>query len=397
MAKEAASRSLDYSLSGDVLDRVAKAGRTPQPETGLGDAISGVGKTIKEYGEEKIETLNAGEEAWDEGFAKWDDRGAWASPELFDQFQTSEAAFREPYIEAIRSGDTKTASKLLKDQQTRSSQLAAWKTVMETAKGINEPDENGVVVGWSNSLSGDEKNALNLIAGGSAPMSYKDGEMVFQVGDKYWTRREVDEAVANGAYAHDVDLDILKDNTKFQTLGQGGGLFDFETQRGSHHSSLKQNPSKVRHILHNEIVGVGSFREHFKEELTRRLSSLDPTPEDGFTEEDINGVFKRWEENPAEAVEYQAEWLALSNQSQYNVGQKAKKRDDAVKNDPWKGANSAWQTAASEAGVQRNAKPTPAQYARIFEILNPTENPTESPAASPTNNPAFFGFTPPQQ
>jgi hypothetical protein len=370
MAKEAASRSLDYSLSGDVLDRVARAGETIQPKVGLGDAISSVGKTVQEFGEEKVEERKVGEEKWDVGFDKMGDRGSWASPELFDQFQTSEAAFREPYIEAIRSGDKKTAGKLLKDQQTRSSQLAAWKTVMETAKGINEPDENGVVVGWSNSLSGDEKNALNLIAGGSAPMSYKDGEMVFQVGDKYWTRREVDEAVANGAYAHDVDLDILKDNTKFQALGQGGGLFDFETQRGSHHSSLKQNPSKVRHILHNEIVGVGSFREHFKEELTRRLSSLDPTPEDGFTEEDINGVFKRWEENPAEAVEYQAEWLALSNQSQYDLGKGEAARSDRVKT--FKGSSSVHQAAVNQAigGVYAGGELTQEQSDEVARILS---------------------------
>lgn len=392
MAKQAASRSLDYSLSGDVLDRVARAGETTQPKVGLGDAISSVGKSAQEYGEKKVEERKVSEENWKEGFDKMGDRGSWASPELFDQFQESEKGFLELYRQQDKAGKKQA----LIDQGVRSKQLTAWIEVMTAAKSVNEPDENGVVVGWNNSLSAEDKEALNVIAGGSAKMSYKDGEMVFEVNGRHWTRREVDEMVANGTYDHDVDLDILKDNTRFQTLGNDGGLFDFETQRGSHHSSLKQNPSKVKHILHNEIPGLGSFREHFKEELTTRLAGLDPTPENGFTEEDINGVFKRWEENPAEAVEYQAEWLALSNQSQYNVGQKAKKRDDAVKSNPWKGANSAWQTAASGAGVQRGVKPTAAQWVKINDTLNPTENQTESPATSSTNDAMFFGTFPQQ-
>jgi hypothetical protein len=332
MAKEAASRSLDYSLSGDILDRVARAGETIQPKVGLGDAISSVGKTVQEFGEEKVEERTVGEEKWDVGFDKMGDRGSWASGELFDQFQQSEAGFKEPYLEAIRSGDKKTAGKLLKDQQTRASQLQTWKELMGTAKEINEG------VGWSNSLTKEEQDALGAIAGGGVPMSYNaNNEMVFKVNGRDWTRREVDDMVGDGAYAHDVDLDILKDNSRFQQHGLNNGLFDLETQKGVHQSALKQSPNKVKHILHNDVPGLGSFRDHFRDELTARLSHLDPTPEDGmlrnsvFTEEDINAVFKRWEENPAEAAEYQAEWLALSNKRQYDLGKGEAARSSSVK------------------------------------------------------------------
>jgi len=344
MAKEAASRSLDYSLSGDILDRVSRAGETIQPKTGMGDAISSIGNSIKEFGEEKIEESKVGEEKWDVGFDKMGDRSSWASGDLFDQFQQSEAGFKEPYLEAIRSGDKATAKKLLKDQQTRSSQLQTWKEVMETAKEINDG------VGWSNSLNKEEQDALGAIAGGGVPMSYNaNNEMIFKVGGRDWTRREVDELVGDGAYAHDVDLDILKDNSKFQQHGLNSGLFDLETQTGVHRSILRQNPSKVKHILHNEIPGLGSFREHFKEELTTRLADLDETDNGSFTEEDINAVFKRWEENPAEAAEYQAEWLANSNKKQYDLGKGEALRSSRLKT--FKGSTAAHQAAMHRVSV----------------------------------------------
>lgn len=396
MAKQAASRSLDYSLSGDVLDRVARAGETIQPKVGLGDAISSVGKTAQEFGEKKVEERKVGEEKWDVGFDKMGDRGSWASGELFDQFQQSEAGFKESYLEAIRSGDKKTAGKLLKDQQTRSSQLQTWKELMGTAKEINEG------VGWSNSLTKEEQDALGAIAGGGVPMSYNaNNEMVFEVNGRHWTRREVDEMVGDGAYAHDVDLDVLKGNTAQQQAGYKGGLsFDLGNQTGIHTSTLRQNPGTVKHILHNEIPGLGSFKDHVKESLLGVLN--DPTPDgpDGFTDEDIDLVFKRWDENPKEAIEYQAEWMALGNQKQFKKGQADRAAEDVAKNNLWGGANNAaknaWQTAAQQVGVQRNARPTAAQWVKINDILNPTENTTESPAASPTSDAMFFGTFPQQ-
>ena len=78
---------LDYELSGDILDRVARAGKTVRPEFGIGDAIGEVGDSITEKVEEVKGQREGDTAAWDEGFAKMGDRGSWASGELFDEFQ----------------------------------------------------------------------------------------------------------------------------------------------------------------------------------------------------------------------------------------------------------------------------------------------------------------------
>ena len=136
----------NYRLSQGTQKRVfeagvdptnAKSGKTARQHltnAAIADEVDNIATDVKDQVIEKQEDTATREEAWDTGFDAMGDRGSWASGELFDQFQDLEGGYRDEYLEAVRKGDTKGQSRMLKDQGARASGLQGWKETMETAK-----------------------------------------------------------------------------------------------------------------------------------------------------------------------------------------------------------------------------------------------------------------------
>ena len=74
--------------------------------------------------------------------------------EFFDQYRDLEKVYQEEYVEAVRSGDTKKANRLLKDQEQRFSGLGNWNETIDTAFEI----QNTKGGGWSNEFMKNKNN-----------------------------------------------------------------------------------------------------------------------------------------------------------------------------------------------------------------------------------------------
>jgi hypothetical protein len=241
-----------YRLSQGTQTRVAKAGlggeaRKHLQKAAIAGEVGKIATGIKDQAIEKQEDTATREEAWDTGFDAMGDRGSWASGELFDQFQTMEAGYRDEYLEAVRTGDTKLQKRLLKDQGDRSSSLQGWKGTMETALKIHKE------YGWGEVIKGDTPKAKRkrdiLLAMSKMDSSTKvkmgsDGEMVFNipgVGDV--TRREVDEMIAGGVAPVHREEGFMKSSIEAAELGSKGALYD---EKSRHYTNLHEIKKELR-------------------------------------------------------------------------------------------------------------------------------------------------------
>jgi len=360
---------LNYGLSADILNRVKEAGKTRRPEFGLGDAISGIGQTITDRAE-------AGQEAmagWDEGFAMQGDRGSWASGELYDQFQKSEAKYRDEYLQAVKRGDKQTMARLLSDQGNRSSALAGWKDTMETAKEINDG------VGWGdNLLKPEDKYILGVLAknDGTAKMRMGErGEMVFDIpteegGIRTVTRREIDEMVARGTNPLDLELKVMDGNAAFTKAGLNGDMFNLEEQIRRNRLSIDNDKLPA---LMNQSFGGASFRDHIKSHPDFKaayvdggfMSSIDPTPDGeltsadmaGFSKSDMELVIDEMEKNPETAKDYVADWMGRINQQNWQKGVDEKTRlEEEERRRNWKDSRTSYEKNLDRAERDRLEK-----------------------------------------
>lgn len=324
---------LDYSLSGDTLNRIKNAGVTRVPKTGIGEAISGIGETITDYATEGQDAM-AG---WDEGFAIQGDRGSWASGELFDQFQEMEAGYKEEFLQAAKRRDEQGKARLLKDQGDRSSSIQGWKDVMATAKQINDG------VGWGKGLSNDDKYALGVLSrnDGDARVRMGDkGEMVFDIPlengtTRTLTRREVDKMVAEGTNDYKSELDFMENNDALTKSGLNGDLFNFGTQKRKNRISL--TPNKLPNLMNQEYAG-GSFREHIKDHPDFQghilLDGHEDSNNDGvinlydLSADEMDLLIDEMEKTPEIAKDYVSDWMTLIQQRSWQTGHDEKLRRD---------------------------------------------------------------------
>ena len=174
-----------------------------------------------------------------------------------------EAGYRDEYLEAVRTGDTKLQKRLLKDQGSRSSNLQEWKGTMETALKIHKE------YGWGEVIKGDTPDAQRkrdiLLAMSKMDSSTKvkmgsDGEMVFNipgVGDV--TRREVDEMVAAGAAPIMREEAFMASSLSVRDAGAAGKSFNKNsnhyTHRKAYAKELRANPDAATSILDDIYSG----------------------------------------------------------------------------------------------------------------------------------------------
>ena len=180
--KAPASRSLNYSLGGDILNRVKGSldtgGMTRTVEKGLDNVVSTVDKASKEIQEERLGQVKKKQEAnaaYEQGMDALASRASWASGPTYEKFMAVEKQEQERYEKAVASGDTKLADKILREQKQRSGQQQVWMQVFNGLKDIELlelSDEDKKLIG---SLTLQDENNFDVV--------YEDGELMMQYED----------------------------------------------------------------------------------------------------------------------------------------------------------------------------------------------------------------------
>ena len=254
------TRSLNYGLSADILDRVASA-REAKYEPGkrtIYDTAVDLGTKALEKGKEKQAAQQGSLADWDSAFDAMGDRGSWASPQLFDQFQELEKGYRDSYIEAVRTGNKADQQRMLKEQAARSSSLQGWKDVMETAKQINDQ------VGWGALVTRNPKSKAILQAlakgdGSAVPVVGENGELLFEINGERYSRSQIDDLVAKGTDPKALRSQFLNGAASQMEAGVKNGVFDQDLVNQTNLGSLDND--KMYTYIYDAWTGPTSFSE----------------------------------------------------------------------------------------------------------------------------------------
>lgn len=264
--KAPASRTLNYALTGDVMDRVQQAGKEIRPKENVAEVIQDIGQDVFEVGKEKQEFEQLSGVAWDAAFNAQGERGDWASPELYDQFQKSEAKFKEEYLAAVRSGDKALVATLLQKQGNRATSLEGWKEVMKEAKKIDDTH------GWGALMEKNPENMAIMAAlsknDGSAAMRIDDsGSVVFDIkippdnNVRTVTKSEVDKMVASSMKP------IEREKAWFESVDQAEkrGLqgLPFQPDRAAKANLNQINKDNIGSYMDDAFTGYDSFATEF--------------------------------------------------------------------------------------------------------------------------------------
>jgi hypothetical protein len=354
-----------YGLDSNIMAAVGKAGPSGSKARGIldessvkgdglkagADTVAKGAKQIKEASQAKRNAKIAAAEEWDASFDKMNETGAWANENLFSKFEETEAAAREKYIQAVRDGDKGEMAKLSKSQSSRSNSLQGWKGTMEAAQAIHTG------VGWSKAFLGDDEEAVANRAlmtalakmesgeGGMADnMQFVDGEMVFVVDGKTWTRREIDDLAAKGTKPIAFEMAYMQELEQAQKNGAEGKKFNYKRELNQARMSITDD--NMITMMTEDLGGGGSFSEHIKSHehfkkafaeggfangsVTGSAGTIleDPTPDtdmtpedwDTFSDEDMNLIIKEMGKDKSVATEYLAEYKTLQLQSANELG-----------------------------------------------------------------------------
>ena len=333
----------NYRLSQGTQRRVQEAGlggdaRKHLQNAAMVDELGNIATDVTDQIIEKQEDTEAREEAWDVGFDAMEDKGGWASGELFDQFQDLESGFRDKYLEAVRKGDTKAQARMLKDQAARASGLEGWKGTMETAKQIHDG------VGWSQSFLGpaNEENreiikALTKLDGKTAVTRFgEEGEMVFDIKLKNgktrtMTRREVDDMLAKGIKPLKQERDYMATIQTNMELGAAGKPFDKNRTRRNNEINISDD--MIPALIREDFGGGGTFAEHIKSHPDmiaqfadamgngdREITEEEAAKMKTLIDEDMSTIIDAMEQNPDIARGYLAEWQTAQQEVAWEQG-----------------------------------------------------------------------------
>ena len=193
--KTPASRTLNYSLGSDILNRVKgslDSGSTiktiDEGLSGITDTVSEASKNIQEerLGQVKEEARKKDEAnaLYESGMDAFASRASFATPETYDKFMEIEKAERAKYEKAIADGNTELADKILREQKQRAGQQQVWKEVFNGLKDIELLE-----------LSDEDKNMIGRLTdqgGDDFKVVYEDGELQMQyttIGPPFETKK----------------------------------------------------------------------------------------------------------------------------------------------------------------------------------------------------------------
>ena len=374
---EATSTTPDYSLDAATLRAVsgASVGEDAMDAYIKSAQVGNIGSAVT-AGAEAFYKARADKEArneaaaqvkisaaakWDEAFDAMGERGAWASPELHDQFMQMEEKYKKDYLEAVRIGDKKEQSRILKEQGARSNSLQSWKSTMETAAEINKE------YGWGEILNGDDEEAianrgiLEAIAKNDgtaiAVVDPDTGEIGFTVGEvitnpetgeripqgRVWTRREIDELVATGTAPVVRQEGFMTASIEQQNLGIEGKPFQKQAQHYNNLKGIKKelrsNPKATVSILRDVWAGETSLEADLREAIATpgagiqfsvtlpEGSTLDQNNDGVLTEADLSAesidvIISALEKDPDLLSEVAADWMTMKQEISHAGGLK---------------------------------------------------------------------------
>ena len=372
---EATSTTPDYSLDaatlravsgasvgGDAMDAYIKSTQVGN----IGSAVTAGAEAFYEARADKEARNEAAAQVkisaaakWDEAFDAMGERGAWASPELHDQFMQMEEKYKKDYLEAVRTGDKKEQSRILKEQGARSNSLQSWKSTMETAAEINKE------YGWGEILNGDDEEAvanrgiLEAIAkndGTAKAVVLPDtGEIGFTVGEvlfneetgervpqgRVWTRREIDEMVATGTAPVVRQESFMTVSIEQQSLGIEGKPFQKQAQHYNNLKGIKKelrsNPKATASILRDVWAGETSLEADLREAIATpgagiqfsvtlpEGSTLDQNNDGVLTEADLSAesidvIISALEKDTDLLSEVAADWMTMKQEISHAGG-----------------------------------------------------------------------------
>lgn len=364
----------NYNLGSDTLKLVRDAGLGGEAQrhlnnAGIAQGLNDAATIVKDKVVERREGFDAAEAKWDEGFDAIDDRGSWASGELFDQFQVAEEGYKNEYIEAVRRGDKKAQKRMMKDQATRASGLAGWKETMTTGKGINDMEGGG----WSKRFEHPDNWVEQEIIKATTTLDGKtavsrtgpQGEMVFDItlsdGNVVTkTRRQVDEIMAKGTKPLKLKEETMQGmlDLKKNAMENGGEDWDRGIAYQKIYDRIDEN--NISSYMHENIVGNRTFIEDFvsdenpvwKEpisinspELLALENNTPGTNPDGIIDEEewsliLDGegkeevralMAKELENQPDIAKEHLSEWIVNLQENNVNAGAKEYEKNNRTK------------------------------------------------------------------
>ena len=292
--KAPASRGLDYGLSADILNRVKAAedntnlmntaSMIGQVGANIGEAAKTIIKTREEQSEqEKLEQdkLNEEKGKWEDCWQKVDNRGSWATPEIYDQFAKLEKDYQTEYNNAIDAGNNQEAAKLLKQQENRSAQLQQWKGVVEGSKDTwsqdlwaeHMPAEDMAIINAINS----QENAQILYTDPDEEKGTPGGDMIFRItlkndqGESYTkdvTLADYNKIAQRNIKPVAVQNEWGKSMEKINEQAAKQETFNFEPGSQLYNQQLSANRQLVTRdnfqamISNNFVGGEGTFEQH---------------------------------------------------------------------------------------------------------------------------------------
>jgi|TARA_R100000084_G_scaffold34298_1_gene13550 hypothetical protein len=151
--KAPASRSLNYSLSPDIMNRVKGSLDSGSTIQSIEKGMSGITDTLDKAADKAIkkkEEIDNADALYEVGMEQFGSRASWSTPGTYDKFLAIEEEQRLEYNRLVANGDKKGAAKALRMQKERAVQQQTWKGVFEGLKDIEllsdmDPDSKYVI------------------------------------------------------------------------------------------------------------------------------------------------------------------------------------------------------------------------------------------------------------
>ena len=249
-----------YGLSSTTLQqyRTAMASEGQTKLGGIAEGLSSIGEKITAKHGEMVGL----EQEWDDAFSSMGNRGSWASPGLYDQFQEMETGYKDEYLKAVRSGNKQQQSKLMKDQELRSTSLQSWKSSLESSQELY--DDNLYA---KNSLKPDQMHMLTQLhdqKNTQINMNPKTGEMEFAITGldgkpQNVTLRDFQKLMETSVMPEKLRLELQQEDQQITNYALNGGIWDDKQQATAMANNKRRiNKDKIRTYFLEDITGTNT-------------------------------------------------------------------------------------------------------------------------------------------
>lgn len=295
----------DYGLDSGTLAAVRDAGVDVKMKGGksaretlakadaIGKAAKGIQGTAKEIKEDRdkrkeeerkkqeelAQKKESAEIGFDTVFERMAETGSWASPKLFESFQKYEQDEKEKYLALVEAGDNKGAQKLLREQASRSSQLANWKQTMEQAFKISQDHELSDLIAGDSPEAVEKRKLLQALAnagGEGAEYSVnKNGEMVFMVEGQEIKAKDIDQMMTTALSPVAREEGFATISLAVDAAVKDNPSLEFDSERytrantKTYATELRKNPEAAGSILYDNWAGGSSLASDLTEAIKK--------------------------------------------------------------------------------------------------------------------------------